>query len=193
MTKALLGLALLINFTFALGKSVAPGTRFVSPNGRYSVELTESKADKLLHFTIKDLETGRVSNKIVMPTVLLYLHWSANSQAIITVEHIAHGSYGRIIRLNQGMWRSSEVRPPKTAMSDTKIVNLEVGSNDAHFKFVVRDLNDKSMPIGHRICDINVSLASGRFSHVKCSRVSSSVAAATALQEASYRPVMNGQ
>ena len=193
ITKALFGIALLVNSTLALAESVVPGTRFISPNGHYSVELTESKADKLLHFVIKDLETGHISNKIVMPTVLLYLHWSANSQGIITVEHIAHGSYGRLIRLEQGTWRSSEIKPPNTAMSDIKVVNLEVQSNYAHFNFVVRDLNNKNMPIGHRICNIDLSLTSGRFSDVKCSRVSPSVGAATALQQPSYRPVMNGQ
>jgi hypothetical protein len=190
ISKAFFGIFLLFNSTFALAESVVPGTRFVSPDGRYSVELTQNKADKLLHFVIKDLHTDHVSDKIVMPTVLLYLHWSANSQAIVTVEHIAHGSYGRIIHFKQGTWRSIEIRPPSTAMSDVKVVNLDIRSNHAHFKFVVRDLNRQNAPTGHRVCDIDVSLISGRFSGVSCIHVSPSRGAATARQQPSYQPAM---
>jgi hypothetical protein len=190
ISKAFFGIFLLLNSTFALAESVVPGTRFVSPDGRYSVELTENKVDRLLHFVIKDFQTGHVSDKIVMPTALLYLHWSANSQAIVTVEHIAHGSYGRIIHFKRGTWRSIEIKPPSTGMSDVMVVNLEIRSNYVHFKFAVRDLNDNNVPIRHRVCDIDVSLTSGRFSNVKCVYVSPSLGAITARQEPSYQPAM---
>jgi hypothetical protein len=188
--KALFSLVLVLNCSFAFAESVAPGTRFTSPDRRYSVELAENKADKLLHFVIKDLHTGRVIDNIVMPTVLLYLHWSANSQAIVTVEHIAHGSYGRIIQFQHGTWTSTEVRPPGTAMSDVKVVKLEIRRSEAHFKFAVRDLNDRNVFIGHRVCDLDVSLLSSRSSNVQCIPVSPSVEAATARRQPSYQPAM---
>lgn len=186
--KALGRIALLLNCGLALAESVTPGSESVSPNGRYSVELTENKADKLLHFAIKDLQTGHVSDKIVMPTVLLYLHWSDDSQAIVTVEHIAHGSYGRVIHFEKGAWRSAEIRPPSTAMSDIKVVKLEIRRNFAHFEFAVRDLNSQNLPMGHRVCDLDANLTSGRFARAKCISVSPSVGAAAARQQPSYRP-----
>ncbi len=190
MRKALFGIVLLLNYAFALGEGVAPETRFVSPDRRYSVELAENKADKLLHFVIKDLQTGHTTDEIVMPTVLLYVHWSADSQAIITVEHIPHGSYGRIIHLKQGTWRSVDIRPPNTAKSDVKVIQLKISSGYAHFKFAARDLNNKNMPTGHRVCDINANLTSEQFSSVNCIPVSPTLGAATYRQQPSYQPAM---
>lgn len=176
-----------------LTASVLPGTLFTSPNGRYSVELTENKSDKLLHFVIKDVQTGDVSNRIVMPTALLYLHWSASSTAFVTVEHLAHGSYGRIISFKGGTWRTVEIRPPDTARSDVKITNLEILNNDVHVRFAVRDLNEDNVPIRHRVCDIDVSLSSGQFSNVKCIPVSATLGAAIARERPSYQPPMTGR
>lgn len=191
-TKVLFCVVVFLNSTLALGEGVVPGTQFVSPDGRYSVGLRKDKADRLMHFVIKDIEAGSVNDKIVMPTALLYLHWSANSRAIVTVEHVAHGSYGRFIVFKQGTWRSIEIKPSSTDMSDVKVVDLEVRSDRAHFKFAVRDLNEYKVPTGHRVCDVDVDLISGRVSNEKCIRVSPSVGAATARRKPSYRPAMEG-
>src|SRR5215475_9813304 len=88
-------------------EAIPRGASFVSPDGRYSVKLVE--IDGQWRYAIKDAQTGAVDDSIVMPTVLLYLHWTADSQSIVAVEHIAKGSTGRIIYLKDGKWRDVEI------------------------------------------------------------------------------------
>src|SRR5258708_40340797 len=92
-------------------EGILPSARFVSPDGRHSVELAQ--IDGQWRYAIKDAQTGAIDDSIVMPTVLLYLHWTADSQSIVAVEHIAKGSTGRIIYLKDGKWTDVEIRPPK--------------------------------------------------------------------------------
>src|SRR4051794_30143122 len=90
--------------------SIQQGAHFVSPDGRYSLELQET--DQLSYYAIRDIKTGNVDRSLVMPSLLLYLRWAQNSRAIVAVEHIPHGSCGRLIFLTDSKWADVEVRPP---------------------------------------------------------------------------------
>jgi hypothetical protein len=169
-------------------EGIPRGASFVSPDGRYSVELVE--IDGQWRYAIKDAQTGAVDDSIVMPTVLLYLHWTADSQSIVAVEHIAKGSTGRIIYLKDGKWRDVEIRPPNDGWMEYTIINLEIKTDRAHFRFVVRHVKDNGIPIDHMFCDLDVGLATGKISNITWTSISEAQEAASLAREPTYTPSM---
>jgi hypothetical protein len=158
----------LANSSFA--EPIPVRASFVSPNGRYCVQLEE--IDRLPHFVIKDLETGQTDDSIVMPTLVLYLHWAANSRAFVTVEHIAKGSYGRVVYLTGDKWNDVEVGPPLEGKKDAMVTKLQLGTDTIHYKFAVTKLAPNLAPIDYSFCDLDVSLVTGKVSSVKWTHIS---------------------
>lgn len=169
-------------------EGIPPGASFVSPNGKYSVELVE--IDGQWRYAIKNAQTGVVDDSMVMPTVLLYLHWTADSQSIVAVEHIAKGSTGRIIYLKDGKWADVEIRPPNNGWMEYRVINLEIKTARAHFRFVVRHVKDNGIPIDHMFCDLDVDLATGEISNITWTSISEAEEAASLAREPTYIPPM---
>src|SRR5207248_4264685 len=143
----------------AADKLVLRGASFVSPNGRYCVQLYFEES-----FLIRDTATGRVDTSIAS-TGVLYLHWATNSGSFVTVEHIAHGSYGRVVYLDHGQWNSVEVNPPSPSKQNATAINLEVRSDRVHYKFVVEILGSDWEPINYQFCDLDGTLQTGKISN----------------------------
>jgi hypothetical protein len=162
---------------------------FVSPDGRYSVGLQE--IDGLTRFAIKDATTGGTDNSIVMPSLLLYLHWAPNSRAIITVEHIPHGSCGRVIYLNNNKWNDAEIRPPVKSWIDSTVTNLKTTQDRAHFRFAVRYIKANGLPFDYKFCDLDVNLQSGQVSNVTWTSSSQEEHAASLARKPIYSPPMD--
>lgn len=127
--------ALSANQQLLSAKSIPFDSRFVSPDGSYAVDLV--MIDKEQHFPITDLKTGSVDSAIVMPSLILYLRWTAQSRAFVTVEHISGGSYGRVVCLNGSKWASSEVAPPDDSTLNYKVISLEIKRDFVRFRFSV--------------------------------------------------------
>lgn len=144
---------------------ISLGASLISPNGRYSVHLEELGG--VTYFVIKDTVTERLDHSIVMPTALLYLHWATDSKSFVTVEHIAKGSYGRVVYLDGDKWKNVEVRPPYDGMMDATVINLRLGMNSVYYKFAVRTLTPHWEPIDYRFCDVDVSLKTAKMFHVR--------------------------
>jgi hypothetical protein len=184
---------LLVDFTIvALAAyaqpSIRKGVRFTSPSGRYSVELQE--VDRLSRYVIEDRESGNVDRSIIMPSLLLYLHWAPNSRSIVAVEHIPHGSCGRVIYLTGSKWTDVEVHPPGEEMKDAAVIELQITDQYAHYRFAVRYLKPNGMPIRYAFCDLDVSLEQGRIMNVYWSSVSETEWAASLERKPSYNPAM---
>jgi hypothetical protein len=193
MTRIFVSISLLLtllasSFGAYPQESVPAGLRMISPNGRYSVELTE--IDKQWRYAIKDMQTGRLDSSIVMPTVLLYLHWAASSQCLVAVEHVAKGSCGRVIYLTNGKWTDVGVRPPGNGWMDSAVVNLDIKFNYVHYRFVVRHIKDNGMPIDHKFCDLDVDLRTGRIFNVNWTLISEAEEEANLARKPSYVPPM---
>ncbi len=167
---------------------VPPGKSFVSPSGRFSVELVE--IDRQWRYAIKDARTGGVHDSIVMPTVLLYLHWTADSQSIVAVEHVPKGSSGRVIYLRDDKWTDVEVRPPSDGWIDYTVISLEIKVDRVHFRFVVRHVKDNGIPIDHLFCDLDVGLPAGQISNVTWTSITEAQAAAGLARKPNYIPPM---
>src|SRR6267143_2428408 len=127
-TVALLIATFLVNCTTTYAvyqqRSIPNGTAFISPDGRYSVKV--EVIDRLPHYIIEDTKARKVDQSIIMPSLLLYLHWAADSRSFVAVEHIAHGSCGRIIYQAADKWIDVEVRPPSEELTDAVVVGLEI-------------------------------------------------------------------
>jgi hypothetical protein len=156
--------------------AVLPGVSFFSPNGRYCVQL--EVIDRSLRFVIRDAETGRIDDSI-LSTGPLYLHWAANSRSFVTVEHMAKGSYGRVVYLADGQWHSAEVKPPSQGKMDAIVIELQLGTDSVHYKFAVTKLAADWTPIDYWCCDLDVSLRQGKISDVKWAPLSQTEWAAT--------------
>jgi hypothetical protein len=145
--------------------SIRQGVRFVSPDGRYSVELQEM--DRLSYYAIKDTKTGNVDRSVVMPSLLLYLHWAPNSRSIVAVEHIPHGSCGRLIYRTDSKWADVEVRPPGEELKDSAVVEVTINAEYVHYRFAVRYIQPNGMPIRYAFCDLDVNLEDRGISNVR--------------------------
>ena len=166
-------------------KSIPRGASFVSPNGRYCVQLYLNES-----FVIKDTVTGRVDTSITS-TGVLYFRWAANSGSFVTVEHIANGSYGRVVYLDQDKWNSVEVYPPHHGKMNAAVINLELSSDRVHYKFAVEILGPHWEAVSYRICDLDVILQTGRTSDIRWTPLSKMAwAAALTSREPSYMPPM---
>ncbi len=165
----------LLLFGSAPGRGEIPiGKRFDSPNGRYSVRLVES--DREIHFAIHDRKSKVTDSSIRMPTVLLYLRWGAHSKAIVTVEHIARGSYGRVIYLQNEKWMNVEVNPPPVGFTDSAVIALKIRRDIAHLRFVATHENERGYPLDYALCSMDVSLKTGAMSTITQSAVSQNTA-----------------
>jgi hypothetical protein len=169
-------------------RSIGKGVRFISPDGRYSVELQE--IDRLTRYVIKDTKTDSIDGSIIMPSLLLYLHWAPDSRSIVAVEHIPHGSCGRAIYRTGNGWADVEVRPPGTELKDSAVVELKIGSAYAHYQFAVRYLRENGMPSGYAFCDLDVKLEAGAILNVRYLPVSQAEWAARLERQPSYTPAM---
>ena len=136
-----------------------PGVGFVSPNGRYCVQLEVT--DGFLRFVIKDTKTERVDDSI-QSTGPLYLHWASNSKSFVTVEHISKGSYGRVVYLADDRWLSAQIEPPFEGKKDFNVINLQLEPDRVHYKFAVTKLSDDWTPVDHSFCALAVSLTTGK-------------------------------
>jgi len=167
-------------------KSLPFDSRFVSPNGRYSVDLVI--IDKEHHFRITDVKTGRFDDSIVMPTLILYLHWASNSQSFVTVEHIEEGSYGRLVYLKGDKWTSLEVGPPGDSMMSFSVVNLKIKQDRAHFRFSVDYEKGNGIPFYYTFYDVDVELAAGKVLNTTWSPISQAEWLASLKRQPSFVP-----
>ncbi len=192
MTRVVLPLMLLIclqnNPAFAEG-SVPLGVKFFSPDRRYSVQLED--IDGLPHYVIKTNKTGEVDNSIVMPTLLLYLHWAANSKSFVAVEHIVKGSLGRVIYRRGNKWTDVEVGPPSEGMMFKAVIYLKLGVDRVHYKFAATRLTDNWKPVDYRFCDLDVSLETGKTFDVQWTPVNDAAFLANLKQNPVYLPPMD--
>jgi hypothetical protein len=169
-------------------EAVLPGVSFLSPNGRYCVQL--EVIDGSLRFVIKDTETGRIDDSI-MSTGPLYLHWAANSRSFVTVEHTSKGSYGRVVYLAGDKWLNVEVKPPFEGEMHARVIDLQLGIDSVHYKFAVTKLAPDWTPIDYLLCDLDVGLGIGKLSNIKWTPTSHGALATTLWpHEPVYMPPM---
>jgi hypothetical protein len=133
--------------------------RFVSPDRRYAVNLVT--IDKERHFRITDIRTGQIDDSIAMPTLVNYLRWVPDSRSFITVEHIAGGSYGRVVYLKDDRWFSLEVTPPGDAMMDFTVTSIRMKENLVHFRLVMDYEKGNGIPFWYAFYDVDVGLSKG--------------------------------
>lgn len=189
----LLLILVLTNFTKAAypypQPSIPSGVRFISPAGRYSVGLQQF--DRLTHYVIEDTKTRNIDGSIIMPSLVLYLHWAPNSRSIGAVEHIPHGSCGRVIYLTSDKWADVEVRPPGAEPKDATVIELKIAAEYAHYRFAVRYIKPNGMPIRYAFCDLDVGLERGSIVNVHWSSASEAEWAASLERKPLYDPPMN--
>jgi hypothetical protein len=188
LTAGLLGIALSL-LPQILGDGISKGVRFFSPDREYSVSLIEKDGE--LHYEIEKADGGVVDDSIVMPTVLLYLHWGANSRSIVTIEHIANGSVGRLLFFKSGRWNDVEISPPREKeWREFAVTDLNIKSEIAHYRFAVRDKADNGMATSYKLCDLIVNLQTGTIGNLKWTATSEAKLASEFARKPTYVPPM---
>lgn len=172
-------------------ESPFPDPKFTSPNGRYVVGLVT--VDREQHFQITDLKAKRVNDSIIMPTILLYLHWAANSQSFVTVEHEAEGSHGRVVFLRSGTWNSCEVMPPNNSMMRYTVVDSKLGRGRVHFSFCVARRRERSFEYDYAFYNVDVDLRTGRILEATWIPISQAKCLARLKETPSYLPPMTSR
>jgi hypothetical protein len=170
-------------------KSIPFDARFVSPDGGQTVDFV--MIDREWHFRISDSRTGHVEDSIVMPSLVLYLRWASNSRAFVTVEHIAGGSYGRIVYLKDGKWTNVEVVPPDDSMKSFSVISLTLQESHVHFKLSVDYEKGNGIPTHFMFYDVDFELDTGKILDAKWTAISHSEWLASLKREPSYVPAMD--
>jgi|tagenome__1003787_1003787.scaffolds.fasta_scaffold19907017_2 hypothetical protein len=180
----------LLNTSYAAypQRSIPQGVPFASPNGRYSVELQE--IDRLSYYAIKDTKSGDIDRSIIMPSLVLYLHWASNSQAIVAVEHVPHGSRGRVVYVTDSQWADIEVRPPGKELMDSAVVGVTIKPDHVHYRFAIRYIQPNGMPIRYAFCDLDVSFETRGSSNIRWTPTNQAEWAASLEQKPAYNPSM---
>jgi hypothetical protein len=169
-------------------KSIPFNSRFVSPDARYAVDFVV--IDKEQHFRITDLKTAGIDDSIVMPSMVLYLHWASNSQSFVTVEHIAGGSYGRLVFLKDGKWTSLEIGPPDDSMMNFSVADLQLKQEFVHFRFVVDYEKGGGIPVKYAFYAVDVNLINGETLKTMWTTITRPAWIASLRREPSYAPTM---
>jgi hypothetical protein len=169
-------------------KSIPFDARFVSPDDSHAVDFV--MIDREWHFRITDVRTGQADDSIVMPSLVLYLRWAHNSRSFVTVEHIAGGSYGRVVRLQDNKWTSLEVTPPGDSMMSFRVIDLQIKGDRVHFRFSVDYEKGNGIPFYYTFYDVNVELGTGKVFNTKWSPISQAEWLASLKREPSYTPRM---
>ena len=135
--------------------------KFASPNGDFSVQFRRVAygSNQDIFYQIENNQTGSFDR--VRPSVPLYLHWALDSRAIVTVEHIPHGSCGRVIFLESQKWHDVEVRPQMSEYNHSTVIGLTITEGLVCYKFAVHLLPGYALPDKFAFCDIKVRLDDG--------------------------------
>lgn len=178
-----------LTFANAADSPVSTDRVFVSPDGVFSMRLVQ--IERQWRYAITDLRNGAVDTDIVMPTVLLYAHWTASSRAIVAVEHVAGGSIGRVLYRKGDRWTNVEVAPPRLCeWQRPTITNLNVEGDYLHFGFAVSCATDVKSANWYALYEINVSATSGRVTDRRRTVASEQVVVSALEREPSYVPPM---
>ncbi len=195
MTGSIRLLGVLVVFTCCLTSAnaaneiVSPDRMFVSPDGVFSMRLVE--INRQWRYAITDLRNGAVDSHIVMPTVLLYAHWTADSRAIVTVEHVAGGSIGRVLCQKNGRWTDVEIAPPRYCeWQHPTVTDLQIKGDDLHFRFALSCSTDAEHANEYSLYEANVSAIDGRITHARRFVVSEQAVVSALEREPSYVPAM---
>jgi hypothetical protein len=106
------------------------------------------------------------------------------------VEHIANGSYGRVIYLKDSKWMDAEVEPPGDEMMDSTVVGLEIKVDHVHYKFTASNIKSNETPIYYKFCDLDVRLKTGGIFNLKWTSISQAEWVASLAHKPSYVPPM---
>lgn len=132
--------------------------RFVSPDGRFTAQLTN---DEKGNIRITDNKTGQVYKEwAVRP--LYSLKWTRDSKTIVTIEHLAGGSETALIHFSENRWSRFPVSPPvKTPpYHHYRVIRQEIEGNKVKLTYKVTDEQGNGMVTKFYTCSFEVNPSS---------------------------------
>ena len=110
--------------SLAQGKVIPPGKSFRSPDKSKSVKLLDY--DGVYHYVIKDEMTGKVCTFKDLYNPVFAMVWSADSQSIFVVEHVAKGSLVQILHLANERWTLYSIGDPEPRFHESTILDWRI-------------------------------------------------------------------
>ena len=144
---------------------------YPSPDGRFVVRI-DYNDERGLYYVIKDRTTGHTDASVGNITRLLWMKWGPDSRTFVTVEHIAHGSFARVVHYRAGDWSAHQVAVPSSGRQNSSVVGASIKAKLVHlrYKFVHEDQDGLNDGLG--LCHFDVDVATGRTSRFVARRVS---------------------
>jgi hypothetical protein len=87
-------------------------------------------------------------------------------------KHTAKAFYGGAVYFDGDEWNSTEVVSPLDDKIYAIVINLELRSDSVHYKFAVTKLAADWKPCSYLLCNLDVSLGSGKICNVKHTPIS---------------------
>ncbi len=101
------------------------GAEFDSPNGIFTVRLTDERNDGS-NLEVKNNQTAE-RRRGAAGTPLLSLQWTGDSRTIVMIEHLADGSQTALLHFNEREWQRFEIVPPGGAAGHFEVIKQDIG------------------------------------------------------------------
>ncbi len=103
---------------------IPPEKVFVSLDGSKSIKLLYF--DRVLHYSITDEKTGKVSILEDPFGPVFAIAWSHDSKSVYVVEHVARGILVQILHLAKNGWKQYTIGGPETRDSESMVLDWKI-------------------------------------------------------------------
>jgi len=114
---------------------VLPGKVFISPDKNYSFKIEDY--DRVYHFVVKDLSSGKVTSFEVEHNPIFSVKWTFDSKSIFIVAHYARGKLLDMIHNDGGKWTLGEITPPENREYECEILDWNFKKDYVRLTFKV--------------------------------------------------------
>ena len=135
---------------------------FRSPDGRFTAVLSSPGPTQSDRLVVADASTKQSAEGGVL-SPLFSVRWSGDSQTIVTIEHIAHGSQTALLHYAGGQWQRYEVEPPGNDSRGYSVVRQRIRSHTVDVTYRVMELHERSSQKEpeYFVCTLRVDCATG--------------------------------
>ena len=135
---------------------------FRSPDGRFVAVLPHPSPTQLGQLLITDTSSHQ-STEHGGQRPLYSIRWSGDSQTLVTIEHVAHGSIMALRHFEGGQWQRHDVEPSGDALWEYSVVRQRIHSDTVDVTYRVTEMHvvaSEKKP-SYFVCTLHVDCATG--------------------------------
>lgn len=153
-TGALLILSLLVSCPLSATEKqeVTRNHGFDSPDGKFNVTYLGGS----LRF--RNNHAGGVYPQVAVSTPLYSLKWMNDSTTVVTVEHLAGGTYAALIHFDGNSWRRHGFEPAGGPYNHIEVIGQKINHDIIRITYAA-DLRKEGVRFLHYMCSLDINPA----------------------------------